>query len=366
MAAVTVTKKEKEPTSRKPVKKTTKKADAKKDGADVEVEVEVKEPKKTTKKKAVSAETVADTGDEAEEPEVDSPAKKTTKTAKTTKAKATPKKASTKKTTTSKKPAAKKAATKPRAKKTIKADLLVTDDEHDEHEEEDHSGAEDDDEGLEPVDVKVKMRRPRKIKGCESYTDEQGRVLPARKIAFSNMYLAYVVPRKEAVDMEKAKPLIVTDWDGRKAAKAATKQHLLDNNLMTGKRDVYLLEIFDHLSTGNKKRIATHAYSVRYTMQHKTKTIVNKKATFNRDVAANPKRIPLENMLSFHKQCMTASHEYDPSLVEEYEIKNRATVDITEDSGDEEEITVEDFQKIVGERDTAAKAEKEESPEAER
>lgn len=361
MAAATVTKKEKESTSRKtPVKKsTTKKEDVKEESVETDVveDDEVKAPKeakKATKKKVLSAETVVDTEDEVEE-ETETPKK-------TTKAKA-PKKAAKK---TTKKTAAKKTPAKPRAKKTVKADVVVTDEEEDAVHEQ-HTDDEDN-EGLQPVDVKVtKMRRPRKIKGCEAYEDDQGRLIPARKIAFSNLYLAYVVERKEAVDMDKMTPIMLTDWDGRKAAKAATKQHLLDNKLMTGKRDVYLLEIFDHLSTGNKKRIATHAYSVRYTMQHKTKTIVNKKATFNREVTANPKRIPAENLVSFHKQCMEASNEFDRDTIDTFELKNRPFVDISEDSGDEEEITVDEFQTIVSDRDAAAAAEvQKEATDAER
>lgn len=346
MAAATTT-----TTKKAPVKKTTKKTV---EVAVPEIEEQApapaKEVKKATKKKALSAETVEDTGDEAEEKaEVKKEPKKKA---------AAPK---TKKAAAPKKPAAKKAATakKPRAKKTVKAEVVESDVE--EHEDEQSEG---EDEELEPVDVKVtRMRRPRKIKGCEAYTDEKGRAIPARKIAFSNLYLAYVVKRKEAVDMEKMTPLILTDWDGRKAAKSATKQHLLDNNLMTGKRDVYLLEVFDHLSSGNKKRIATHAYSVRYTLQHKTKTIVNKKATFNRDVVADPKRIPADNLLAFQKACMRASQEYEEEAVEAHQLKNKTFADLGEESDAEEEVTVEEFEKIVKDREEAAKAAE---PEAER
>jgi len=323
-------------TKKTPVKKTTKKTV---EVAVPDVEEQATSPvKKSKKKAALSAETVEDTGDEA-----------STEVKKEPKKKAAPK---TKKAAAEKKPAAKKAATKkPRAKKTVKAAVVESDVE--EQEDEDHSDAE---EGLEPVDVKVaRMRRPRKIKGCEAYTDDKGRAIPARKIAFSNLYLAYVVERKQAVDMDKMTPLILTDWDGRKAAKSATKQHLLDNNLMTGKRDVYLLEVFDHLSSGNKKRISTHAYSVRYTLQHKTKTIVNKKATFNRDVVADPKRIPADILLAFQKDCMRASQEYDDEAIEALQIKNKTFADLSEDSEDEEEVTVEAFDKIVKEREEAAK-----------
>ena len=328
-------------TKKAPVKKTTKKTvEVAVPDVEEEASAPVKEVKKTKKNVALSAETVEDTGDEAAAPEVK----------KETKKKAAPK---TKKAAPAKKPATKKAAApkKPRAKKTVKAEVVESDVE--EHEDEEHSDAE----GLEPVDVKVaRMRRPRKIKGCEAYIDDKGRAIPARKIAFSNLYLAYVVERKQAVDMDKMTPLILTDWDGRKAAKSATKQHLLDNNLMTGKRDVYLLEVFDHLSSGNKKRISTHAYSVRYTLQHKTKTIVNKKATFNRDVVADPKRIPADIFLAFQKDCMRASQEYDEEAIKALQLKNKTFADLSEDSDVEEEVTVEAFEKIVKDREEAAKA----------
>lgn len=136
------------------------------------------------------------------------------------------------------------------------------------------------------------------------YTDEDGTLVPKRKVKYSRVFDVYCVKHNGEIRIDDHKTICVTGWTPQLVAREFCVSELEKVKKVTGRRDIYVKE----RSVG---AIKTYGYVVRR-KRVEEKDIKKVQfpgksetpATFNFNTKINHARINKANLRSFRQQCM--------------------------------------------------------------